>query len=95
MKKILDVKYELKYELYDAFYGDKWFHNVKVNKALLDDVYEIELIVNEYFNMYNLNDVKDELGYLGFKVYDENYFITNTKFDDIYSVKFFVKGVKD
>ena len=95
MKKILDVKYELKYELYDAFDGDEWFHNVKVNKALLDDVYEVELVVNEYFNMYNLNDVKDELSYLGFKVYDENYFITNTIFNDIYSVKFFVKGVKE
>ena len=67
---------------------------MKVNKALLDGVYEVELIVNEYFNMYNLNDVKNELSYLGFKVYDKNYFITNKKFNDIYSVKFFVEGVR-
>ena len=90
MEKIFDIKYEL----FDAFDGDEWFYNVKVNKALLDGVYEVELIVNEYFNMYNLNDVKDELGYLGYKVYDENYFITNKKFNDIYSVKFFVEGVR-
>lgn len=91
MKNIDDVRLEL----FDAFIEENWFKDVRIKKALSEGLYEVELIVNEYFNIYNLNDVKDELSYLGFKVYDENYFITNTKSDDIYSVKFFVKGVRE
>ena len=85
---INDVRFEL-------FVEENWFHDVRIKKALLEGLYEVELVVNEYFNIYNLNDVKDELSYLGFKVYDENYFITKRNVKDTYSVKFFVKGVRE
>ncbi len=91
MKKIDDVRFEL----FDAFVEENWFYDVRIRKALLDDLYEVELIVNDYFNIYNLNDVRDELSYEGFNVYDENYFITKRKVKNTYSVKFFVKGVRE
>ena len=91
MEKMFDIKYEL----FEAFDGKVWFYDVRINKALLDDLYVVELIVNDYFNIYNLNDVKDELSYEGIRVYDENYSITKRKVKNTYSVKFLVEGVRE
>lgn len=91
MKNIDDVRLEL----FDVFVEENWFYDVRIKKALLEGIYEVELIVNDYFNIYNLNDVRDELSYEWFEVYDENYFITKRKVKDTYSVKFFVKGVRE
>jgi len=91
MKNIDDVRIEL----FDIFVEENWFYDVRIKKALLDDIHEVELIVNDYFNIYNLNDVRDELSFEGFEVYDENYFITKRNVKNTYSVKFFVKGVRE
>ena len=91
MKNIDDVRLEL----FDAFVEENWFYDVRIKKALLEDFYEVELIVNNNFNISNLEDVKDELSFYGFKIYDDNYFITKRKVKDTYSVKFFVKGVRE
>jgi len=90
MKNIDDVRYEL----FDDFVGEDWFYDIRFVE-LSDKEYEVELIVNDYFNIYNLNDVRDELSYEGFEVYDENYFITKRNVKNTYSVKFFVKGVRE
>jgi len=91
MKNIDDVRLEL----FDAFVEENWFYDVRIKKALLEGLYEVELIMNDNFNISNLNDVKDELSYEGFEVYDENYFITKRNVKNTYSVKFFVKGVRE
>ena len=92
MKNIDDVRFEL----FDAFVEEKWFFDVRIKKALLEGLYEVELIVNDYFNISELEDVKDELRFHGFKVYDDNYYITKRKKNTYtYSVKFFVKGVRE
>lgn len=91
MKNIDDIRLEI----FDSFVEENWFYDVRIKKALLEGLYEVELIVNDYFNIYNLNDVRDELSYEGFEVYDENYFITKRNVKNTYSVKFFVKGVRE
>ena len=91
MKNIDDVRFEL----FDAFVEEKWFFDVRIKKALLEGLYEVELIVNDYFNISELEDVKDELRFHCFKVYDDNYYITKRNVKNTYSVKFFVKGVRE
>ena len=91
MKNIDDVRLEL----FDILVEENWFYDVRIKKALLEGLYEVELIVNDYFNIDNLNDVRDELSFEGFEVYDENYFITKRNVKNTYSVKFFIKGVRE
>ena len=86
-EKMINVKYEL----FDEFVGEEWFYDVRIDKTLFDDVYEVELIVNDYCNIYNLNDFKDELKFYGLKIYDDNYFIMKRNVKNTYLVKF-VKG---
>lgn len=88
MLKMNDVKHEL----FDAFVEEEWFYDVRINTLLFDDVYEVELIVNENFSISDLNDVKDELSYQGLKIYDDTYFVVKRNVKDTYSVRFFVKG---
>lgn len=93
-EKMINVKYEL----FDAFVGKVWFYDVRINKTSFDDnVYEVELLVNDYCSIYNINDFKDELKFYGLKIlkiYDDNYFIMTRNVKDTYLVKFFVKGIE-
>lgn len=74
-------------ELFDAFVGEDWFYDIRINKSL-DEKYKVELIVNENFSISDLNDVKDELRFHGFRIYGDNYFIAKRSVKDTYSVKF-------
>ena len=87
MKNIDDVRIEL----FDAFVEENWFFDVRIYPAFFADEYEVELIVNENFSISNLEDVKDELKYHGFKVYDVNYSIKKRDVKDTYSVEFYVE----
>lgn len=86
MKEINDVRYEL----FDTFVGEDWFYDIRFIE-LSDKEYEVELIVNDNFNISDLNDVKDELRFHGFKLYDDNYFITKRNVKDTYLVTFLIK----
>ena len=101
MKRLCEIKrmYDIESELFDIFEEEKWFHYVKLNVDKVvyiknERYYEINFIVNESFSIWDFNDVKNELNYLGFEVYNENISIKKRD-EDTYSVKFLVKGVKD
>lgn len=89
MKEINDVRYEL----FDTFVGEDWFYDIRIIE-LLNEEYEVELIVNENFSISDLNDVKDELKFHGFKIYDDNYFIVKRNVKDTYSVTFLIKEIE-
>ena len=99
MKRMCEFKkmFELEYELFDIFEEEKWFHNVKLRFHYVESgevkyrYYEINLIVNESFSIWDFNDVKNELKYLGYKVYDDNPSIKKRDGKDTYSVKFLVE----
>ncbi len=91
MKEINDVRVEL----FDAFVEEEeWFYDVRIYPAFLENEYEVELIVNGNFSISDLEDVKDELRFHGFKVYDVNYSITKRNVKDAYSVEFYVERVE-
>jgi len=85
MKKMDNIKYEL----FDAFVGEDWFYDIRINESL-DERHKVELIVNENFNISALEDVKDELRFHGFRIYGDNYIIAKRSVKDTYSVKFAV-----
>ena len=90
-EKMINVKYEL----FDEFVGEEWFCDVRINELVFDNVYEVELIVNDYCSIYNINDFKDELKLYGLKIYDDdNYFVMKRNVKNTYSVKFLVKAVE-
>lgn len=84
---------DVRVEVFDAFVGESWFYDIRFVE-LSDKEYEVELIVNENFNISDLNDVKDELRFCGFKIYDDNYFITKRNVKDTYSVTFLIKEIE-
>ena len=89
MNEINDVRYEL----FDTFVGEDWFYDIRFVE-LSDKEYEVELIVNDNFNISDLEDVKDELRFHGFKLYDDNYFITKRNVKDTYLVTFLMKEIE-
>ena len=90
MKEIIN---DVRVEVFDAFVGEDWFYDIRFVE-LSDKEYEVELIVNDNFNISDLNDVKDELRFYGFKIYDDHYFITKRNVKDIYLVTFLIKGIE-
>lgn len=96
MKRLCEIKrmFDIESELFDIFEGEKWFHYVKL-KEVENQCYSINLLVYENFSIWDFNDVKNELKYLGFEVYDDNLSIKKRDGKDTYSIKFTVKGVRE
>lgn len=96
VKRLCEIKrmYDIESELFDIFEGEKWFHYVKL-REVENQYYEINLIVNESFSIWDFNDVKNELKYIGFKIYNDNIHIKKREGKYTYSVKFTVEGVRE
>ena len=64
--------------LFEAFEEENWFYDLRIFEE--SGKCFIEIIVNEYFSLYDLEDVKDELRFYGYLINDDYVIMEKVKF---------------